>query len=120
MVDLWNGFERADHMAPGRADEFIKWVLAMSPVAYETGDVESTVGYVQLVNVERDLIASYVSERGDPWMSEGRNFAPGWYIFQRVDSGLVYGYAYRSDLTAMTDFIDAGREYERWQAVGAS
>lgn len=86
-------YERADGTAPGRADQFLKW-LDLDEYVADTGDVEQPLGWVGLIQITRDQIATWVSSQGDPWMSEARNFAPGWYIVRQDSNGLVWGMSY--------------------------
>jgi hypothetical protein len=120
-------YDRASGTAPGRADAFFKG-LTPDDAVDETGEVDAPVGYVMLVKVDRDMIAEYVSREGDPWMSERRNFAPGWYIVRHDSNGLVWGIDYggwcdehqafcadtSSEQNARADFAEAVSTYNEW------
>ena len=86
-------YERSQGIAPGRADDFFKRLDLDEAVEY-TGSTEEPVGFVMLVQVTRDMIREYVATAGDPWMSERRNFAPGWYITRTDDNGLIWALSY--------------------------
>ena len=82
-------YERASYETSTRADDFLM-SLDNTKVLGETGSVTSSLGHVSLVKITRDMIAEYVSAAGDPWMSERRNFEPGWYIVRvREEKGGV-------------------------------
>ena len=120
-------YERADGIAPGRADEFFKR-LDLDEVIEYTGDAESPVGFVQLVQVTREMIREYVSTVGDPWLSERRNFAPGWYITRQDDNGLIWAMSYggwcdeheafctdtAAEEAARADYAEADTVYQSW------
>lgn len=104
-------YDRAKGIAAGYADDFLK-SLDPNDAAADTGNIESSLGFVMLVEVTRDMIAEYVSVQGDPWMSEARNFWPGWYIIRHDDNGLVWGMDYggngtHSEELARADFAEA-------------
>jgi hypothetical protein len=107
-------YERAEYVAAGNADDFFKW-LDTDEFVETTGEAESPLGWVGLLRCDRDLIATYVSTFGDPWMSERRNFSPGWYIVRIDDAGFVWGMAYggncdlHGDLCADTAAEEAAR-----------
>jgi hypothetical protein len=92
-IDNPTFYERASHTAAGRADDFLKWLDNDEYVEY-TGDVDQPLGWVGLIQITSDMIATWVSSQGDPWMSESRNFSPGWYIVRLDDNGLVWGMCY--------------------------
>lgn len=96
-------FFNAESMAAGYADGFFKW-LDPDDYSETIGSVDEPLGWCGLVHVDRDLIASYVSEAGDPWLSQRRNFAPGWYIVRIDSDGFVWGYRYADQHTAESDF----------------
>lgn len=111
-------FERSKHIAAGRADDFLK---SYSPDYFlaETGNVESPIGFLALVDITREDIAEYVTREGDPWMSEARNFSPGWYLIKFDNNGLVWGIDYGGSSTfseeaAREDFAEADRAYGEW------
>jgi hypothetical protein len=112
-------YERAKFTAAGRADDFLK---SIEPDFYEaeTSSVECPIGHVALVKIDRDMIAQYVSREGDPWMSEARNFEPGWYIVRSDDNGLVWGLGYGpldsvfNEESARADFAEAEEAYAIW------
>jgi len=117
-TDAPTHYERSKYILPSRADDFLKFI---EEDWYEavTGSVESPVGWVGLVHVDRDLIARWVAFAGDPWMSEARNFSPGWYIVRIDDNGLVFGIDYGGEETlaeenARADFDEADRTYMEW------
>lgn len=86
-------YERADGVMSSRTDEFFKRLDLDEAVEY-TGSTEEPVGFVMLVQVTRQMIREYVSTAGDPWMSETRNFAPGWYITRQDSNGLIWAVSY--------------------------
>ena len=106
-------YERAELTAPSRADDFFKW-LDHDEYDETTGDVESPVGWVGLIEVTRDQIATYVASAGDPWLSERRNFGPGWYIVRIDSNGLVWGMAYDDEESALADYESANLTYLTW------
>lgn len=115
-------YERASYETPARADNFLM-SLDNTQVLAETGNVTSPLGHITLVNITRDMIAEYVSAAGDPWMSERRNFEPGWYIIRvRVRDGLMLGgLGYGEDCVfneegARADFAEAVTVHEDWEA----
>lgn len=116
-------YERASYETSTRADNFLM-SLDNTHVLAETGDVISPLGHLSLMNITRDMIAEYVSAAGDPWMSERRNFEPGWYIVRvRVRNGVltISGIGYGEDCVfneegARADFAEAVAAHEDWQA----
>lgn len=111
-------YERAVTEASGRADDFLKWI---DEIYYEdtTGEVDSPLGWVGLINIDRDLVAEYVTTTGDPWMSQARAFDLGWYIVRIDSNGLVWGMHYGADQTwpeqqARADFAEAEATYAEW------
>lgn len=120
-------YDRADSIAPGRSDDFIKWI---DQVQYldTTGDVESPVGWVGLIKIHPDLIAEYAASMGDPWITERRNFEPGWYIVRQDEFGMVFAMVYgglcwnhddfctdtMSEQNARADFGEAESVYATW------
>ena len=116
MVNLeyWN----AEYTAPSRADTFLKHT---SLAADDTdGNVEAPMGWFCYMDINRDDVAAYVSRFGDPWLSEARNFQPGWYAIVEDNNGLVFGFFYgvSSDLKAgekaREDFETARKAYVAW------
>jgi hypothetical protein len=99
-VDL---FEHANSISAARGDSFLKWI---SPDYYEsdTGHVESPMGHVALVKIDPTMIAQYANEMGDPWITERRNFQPGWFLIKMDWRGLVYGYEYGGFCDMHQDF----------------
>ena len=115
-------YERASYETPARADNFLM-SIDNTQVLAETGNVTSPLGHISLVNITRDMIAEYVSAAVDPWMSERRNFEPGWYIIRvRVRDGvLISGIGYGEDYVfneegARADFAEAVTAHEIWEA----
>lgn len=115
-------YERASYETPARAENFLM-SIDNTQVLAETGNVTSPLGHISLVNITRDMIAEYVSAAGDPWMSERRNFEPGWYIVRvRVRDGiLISGIGYGEDYVfneegARADFAEAVAAHEIWEA----
>ena len=116
-------YDRAAYETSTRADDFLM-SLDNTKVLGETGSVTSSLGHVSLVKITRDMIAEYVSAAGDPWMSERRNFEPGWYIVRlRVRDGVltISGIGYGEDCVfneegARADFAEAVTAHENWQA----
>lgn len=106
-------YEHAIATAPGHADDFFKWLDEADAIDY-TGDIASPVGHVMLYEVDSDIIATYVSTFGDPWMSEARNFNPGWYIIRQDDNGFVWGMEYDVEAYARADFNSAAELYAAW------
>lgn len=126
-IDAPTYYDRADGIAPGRADDFFKSLTPDDGID-DCGSTESPVGHVMLVKVTRDMIAEYVTREGDPWLSERRNFAPGWYIVRSDDNGLVWGISYGgwcdehqdfcadtfSEQNARADYAEAEAIYAAW------
>jgi hypothetical protein len=86
-------FEHADGIEAARTDVFFKW-LSPDYWTADTGNVEAPTGHVALIQLTPDLIRQYVTEEGDPWMSERRNFSPGWYLLKTDNNGLVWAHSY--------------------------
>jgi len=120
-------YERAAFIAPGRADDFLKW-LDENDAVEVTGACLAPTGHVMLMLIDRDIISTWVSSQGDPWMSEGRNFTPGWYIVRTDDTGFVWGIGYggwcemhddnctdtHAEELARADFAEAEAVYGAW------
>lgn len=106
-------YDRAAYIAASRADDFLRDV---SPDYFDAqdGDVDSPFGHVSLVEITRDDIASYVSREGDPWMSERRNFEPGWYLIRLNSDGLIWGMFYSTEQDARDDFAELEEAYGEW------
>lgn len=116
------------HLMPPMADDFFRYHDHMSTEVTETGDVESPIGHVTLRQVDRDAIANYVSEYGDPWASVRRNLSPGWYIDVRGSDGTVWAFFYDgwcedhqafcadtlAEETARRNFAEAEKVYVAW------
>ncbi len=102
-------------LMPSHADGFFRYHDSERTTVEADGDVESPVGHFSLLKVERDDIARYVSAWGDPWVSEHRNFQPGWYILAVGSSGTIWAFHYESDEElARKDFAEAQRVYSEW------
>lgn len=95
---------------PAHADGFIRHIALD---ATETvGDVE-TVGHLSIVrDVTREDIAAYVSEAGDPFVSDSARsgVTPGDYAIVTDRQGFVYGYRLQSGTADET--FDAGDRIE--------
>lgn len=92
-IDNPGFYERADYIMSSRTDEFFKR-LDLDEVAEYTGSTEEPIGFVQLVQVTREMIREYVGTTGDPWMSDRKNFDSGWYITRQDDNGLIWAMSY--------------------------
>ena len=118
-LDAPGYYDRAKFTAAGNADDFLK-SLSIDDSIDDLGDVnEFPLGHLMLVNVTRDMIAEYVTREGDPWMSERRNFEPGWYIVKTDSNGLIWGIGYGEDCTfneeaARADWNEALRVWIEW------
>lgn len=116
-------YERASYETSARADDFLM-SLDDTQLLAETGNVASPLGHISLVHVTRDMLAEYVSAAGDPWMSERRNFEPGWYIVRvrEEENGVkVTGIGYGEDCvfneeSARSDFAEAIIAHTYWWA----
>lgn len=97
-------YERAAYQTAGRVDSFLRWFAGTDRYTEETGHVDSLLGWVALCNITRDDIREWVTEEGDPWMSEGRNFSPGWYIIRINSDGLIWGMSYFTEAGARADY----------------
>ena len=112
-------YERAKFTAAGRADDFLK-SLTPDDAIDDCGSVGCPIGFVMLVEIDRDLIREYVSREGDPWLSMSSNFEPGWYIVKTDDNGLVWGIGYGpldstfNEEAARADFEEACNAYSEW------
>lgn len=102
----------ATHTASARSDDFIRTLLARWDPNRETGTVEWH-GWFGIFHITREEIAAYVSEFGDPWMSERRNFEPGWYIVKQNNDGLVWAFAYASEGLAEVDFEKIDKQFTK-------
>lgn len=117
-LDAPGYYDRAKFTAAGNADQFFKRI-DLDEAIDDCGSVDMPLGHLMLVNVTRDMVAEYVSTCGDPWMSERRNFEPGWYIVRQDDNGLVWGIGYGEDCTfneeqARHDWNEALRVWIAW------
>lgn len=110
-LDLVN----AQSVASTRSDGFIRWYLTSGYSFEETGTVEWE-GYFALADIDGGEVAEYVSEEGDPWMSEHRNFEPGHYIIKQNNDGLVWAYQYASHAMAEVDFDKIRAAFADWEA----
>lgn len=113
-------FENGE-LAPSRTDSFFRYHDSERTSVEFDGDVESPIGHFTLLEVTRSVIADYVSEWGDPWISEARNFSPGWYILVVGEDGTIWAFDYRGDGVfaeerARKDFREAQRVYSEWTA----
>ena len=123
-------YERAEFICSDRTDAFFKW-LDLDEYKANTGSVEAPVGWVGLVCVTSDMIRTWVSSQGDPWMSERRNFDSGWYIVRQDDRGFLWAMSYgggcdipghegelcadtRNEEAARADFAEAEAVYAAW------
>lgn len=118
MSVIMTTFENGELMS-SRADDFFRYHDQELTMVEETGDVESHIGHATLRKVERDVIAAYVSEFGDPWASMQSNLGLGWYVDVRGEDGTVWAFYYGTDFTlneeaARKDFAEAQRVYSDW------
>ena len=125
-VDL---FEHANFIGSARGDAFFRWLDPDQWVA-DTGNVEAPTGHVALVQVSAELIREYVSSAGDPWMSERRNFTPGWYLVKTNEQGTVWAFGYDGwcewheafcadsfeEMKARHDFAVIEKQYAEWDS----
>lgn len=114
-------YDRAKFETSGRADDFLRSLDTSFAVA-ETSTVECPLGHLSLHLITRDQIAEYVSREGDPWMSEERNFSPGWYIVRTDEQGFIFGIGYGEDYVfneegARADFAEAEYAYAMWDQI---
>lgn len=105
-------FGRAESVAAGHADPFLKWIEDFEA---DSGNVEAPTGWFALVHITRGTVADWVSQEGDPWMSERRNFTPGWYILQVNHLGFIHGWYYADATAAERDYADLDRAYGEWE-----
>ena len=114
MVTDWiDALARADHISAAHADNLLRDQLGFASIDW-TGHVESPMGHATLLHITRDDIADYASREGDPWVTERRNFAPGWYVVRTDSNGFVFGHAYADEATARADFKLFEHTYARW------
>jgi hypothetical protein len=107
-------YSRADHIMSSRTDLFFKR-LDLDEVVEYSGDVESPIGFIQLVEVSRDMIAQHVATEGDPWLSERRNFDTGWYVTRQDSNGLIWAMSYGGDeAAARADYAEADAAHTDW------
>lgn len=111
-------YERASFIAPGRADDFLRWLDNDEYISF-TGEVDSPFGWVGLIKITPEMIRTWVSSAGDPWMSERRNFDAGWYIVRINSDGIIWGLGYGEDYTmpeesARADFAETESAYAEW------
>lgn len=108
-------------LVTARADDYFRYHDQERTMVEEDGNVEGPVGHFTLREVTTSTIADYVSEHGDPWLSETRNFEPGWYIDVRGEDGTIWAFAYGSneytmpEEAARKDFAEAVRVHSEWQ-----
>lgn len=118
-LDAPGYYDRAKFETGSRADDFLR-TITPDEAEDDTSSVECPIGHVMLVKIDRDMIRDYVSEAGDPWMSESRNFEPGWYIIRTDDRGFVFGIGYgpldstHNEELARADFAEAAEAYAIW------
>jgi hypothetical protein len=105
-------FIRAEYIASGHADDFVRSVI--NDFDEWTGESEWTEGVIVKADVTSDDIATYVSEAGDPWMSESRNFAPGPYLLKQDNNGIVWAIAYETAERRDADYSDFQVAYAEW------
>lgn len=111
-------FEHGELMS-SRADGFFRYHDQEATEVDSDGHVEGPVGHFTLRKVERDQIAAYVSEFGDPWASMTRNLAPGWYVDVRGEDGTIWAFHYPDEANgeyARMDFAEAQRVHSEWYA----
>ncbi len=101
-------------LMPSRSDEFIKRQIAKQEEYDSNGNVEAPTGWFAELDIEPPMIARYVSEVGDPWMSEIRNFPSGLFIVKQDSDGLVWAYHYEDQATLDADYAEADAAYAEW------
>ena len=110
-------YDHSKFIAAGRADAFFKWISS-DWYMKETGSVESRIGWVGLIEVGRDVLASYITETGDAWASSRTAIDLGWYCVRQDDNGLVWGIGYGegtlAEEGARADFAEAEKAYDEW------
>jgi len=114
-------YERSLGIVSSKSDEFFKR-LDLDEVVEYTGDTESPVGFVQLVNVTSGMVHEYVASGGDPVLvlgKEGEFLVPGWYITREDENGLIWAMFYGEDMTlpeekARADYAEADAVHQHW------
>ena len=119
-IDEPTHYERAKFESAGRADDFLRSIDTFLAEG-STGGVETSLGHVTLVLVTSAMIAEYASKDGDPWVTETRNFEPGWYIVRQDSDGSIFGIGYGADCVfneegARADFAEAVIAHGDWEA----
>lgn len=95
-------FPNADHVAAANADLLFR-TLAHHEDEF-TGDV-TTVGWaVTKVYADRFSIAGFASAYGDPWVTEARNVAPGYYLVKVNSDGIVWAMHYTDKALWESDY----------------
>lgn len=104
-------FANADHEAADRSDSLLRWANGGAFVHTETGSATEWDFHLSKIYISGDIVAQYASENGDPWVTESRNFTPGWYLVKTNSDGLVWGYRYASETYADSDFDHVNQVY---------
>lgn len=119
-IDAPTHYERSGGIASSTTDAFFKWLDDLDFIE-TTGTVDSPLGFVGLINLDRETITRYVVQNAtNPiWMSDRANFDAGWYIVRYDDNGLVWGLMYGEDCVfneerARADFAEAERVHAAW------
>lgn len=112
MTDL---FSNAQWLMPSRTDDFFKWVLGTQGGSIqETGNVEAPTGWVGRVEVTRLDVQEYVSDSGDPYISQAGVIDRGWYLIRQNSDGLIWSHFYASQGLAQVDFERVEAAYGDW------
>lgn len=120
-------YEHSKGIMPSRFDNFFKW---LSPTFYiaETGDAESPLGWVCLIEVtDKDIVDWYESQGmslEEMRQHMGLDEYPidsGFYITRQDDNGLIWAMAYGTGTLAQegarADFAEAEKVYEAWLSL---
>jgi hypothetical protein len=118
-------YDRTKGILPGRYDSFFKWVNAYMDCAdHETGEVDSPLGFVALVEVDETMQNDFMHEENlpDDLCHECRNNHgvpdTGWYVTRLDSNGIIfameYGEGTLAEESARADFAEAEKVAEAW------
>lgn len=102
-------YERSKGIAHRSTDEFFKFVESDD----YCGNTESPLGYVMLVNVDGEMLDSFLETTTD-----GATPDQGWYVTRTDDNGIVwamiYGTGVFAEEGARADYAEAEKVASAW------
>lgn len=112
-------YDHSKGIEPQPHDDFFRWASANSYLS-ETGEADSPLGWVCLLEVDREMVDSYIEETGD------KSFYPevGWYVVRQDDRGfiwaMIYGTGTLAEEGARADFTEAEKVYDEWLNINST